>query len=111
MTLYDGRAQILFPGGKLGFIAVSMLFTVMAMYFLKENSLKFAIGFSIVLASSLIFIDNDLNDSEWRKTPESSLVSFNDRLARGNRYNLNQSEWKEYNDIKTFLTQYEQEKI
>ena len=97
--------HILFPGGKLGFIAFVLLLMLLSMY-LKENSVKMAVCCSIVLASSLIAINSaDLLNSEWHKTLKDKLVSLENRAA--NRYYTNQSEWAEYYNRKTILAQYE----
>lgn len=98
--LWDGRVQILFPGGKLSYIAASVLFTLLIMYFLKEKSFAFAVASSIILASSLIVVNNDLIDPEWRKTAVD-LDKWERSLAQG--YSLNQAGLNKLQDFKTFL--------
>ena len=106
MILWDGRVHILFPGGKLGFIAFVLLLMLLAMYLLKENAVKMALCFSIVLASSLIAINNaDLLNSEWHKPLKDKLVSL-EKLAANGRY-IRHLDWDEYHNSKTILAQYE----
>ena len=102
LILCDERIQILFPGGKLGFIAVSILFILLVICFAKEKYVKhvsLAVGGGIVLASSLIFIDKTLVDNNWKNN------YFQNRLAKleyhyRNYHSMSKHSWDEYEGIK-----------
>ena len=103
LILRDERVQILFPEGKLGFIAVSVILTLTVMYFLKEIHLTLAVVESIVLASLLIVIDINLIDPGWRKT-SVDLANLERSLAQGNY--INQSNLNALHDLNTLQRLY-----
>ena len=81
----------------MGFIVVALL----VLYLLKETSVKMALGCIIVIASSLIIIDNDMIDSEWRKA-SAGLADLERSLGRG--HSFNQASFNALHYFSTYLS-------
>ena len=112
LILLEDRVQILFPGGKLVFVTASVLFVFLTLLFAKETTVKYVtltVGCSIVLASSLIFMNMDVIDAKWKDNFEPELRNF-EYYLRNNRA-LYQSDWINYQSIQAAMSIYEKQTL